>query len=709
MQAGGNMINQIGKKLKLSYVIAFLCTLFALMVFLVTEPSLSGAGDMNIARYLGSAQIAPGFFFISPVLAYILRFLNTIYTANWWAVFSITVMFGGLYVFLWFVNKRAYLQELPHLLFADGVFVLFYWELMLKHEINFTQTTVIAAIAAVLLVLDCCYEKDNIKPADRKTVIVKICMGVCLLFLSGSIRWKALAMMVPFSLMCLFYFFVFPCTSRNLIESLRLSVKKKKNTLLLAGMVVTVVVLSYGLHKMYGIVNPTLGEYVKANALREEICDYRDRYPSYDRNTEMYQDLGIQQTWINMVYAFMTGDEKHFSSDDLSKMAAIRQSSHSTIKDFTNSLKGHALMWISLAVLLVFLTLFRGGKQFYIPLLGCILAFWVCGFYFIAIGRIAWRVTNGCVLASALSYIAMMLYTVSCAEDRKSGLIERIGLLIMTALFFVTGCAAVRIEKEFSLPRAAVTDEERAGMLDYMDGNNDIIYLDLEDMLNFYNAHNLWAAHEPEYLDNNVSLVAHFILGEKEILAAAGIDDLIGDMLVKPNIYVRYSSPGGNGIFLGYLKDYYDACISASVVDRYGSSRFLRYSRPIDTGKDIRKNIMVIDTFFEIVDEFPDDESIITAIQVNCHMNPDDSIHYQDYYLNITDHATGLLYSYGLKSEEFGCSGKVLWMNGTWNQDDISVALIGLSLDGSYETIADVTETFCTSLRDADRFSGAKH
>lgn len=709
MQAGGDMINQIGKKIKLSYVIAFLCTLFALMVFLVTEPSLSGAGDMNIARYLGSVQIAPGFFFISPVLAYVLRFLNTIYTANWWAVFSIAVMFGGLYVFLWFVNKRADLQELHHLLFVDGVFVLFYWELMLKYEINFTQTTVIAAMTAVLLVLDCCYGKDDIKNAGRKSVIVKICMGVCLLFLSGSIRWKALAMMVPFSMMCLFYLFVFPCTSRNLVESLRLSIKMKKKLLLMVGMVIITVFLSYALHKLYGVVNPTLGEYVKANALREEICDYRDRYPSYDRNTEMYQDLGIRQTWINMVYAFMTGDEKHFSSDDLSKMAALRQSSHSTIKDFTNSLKGHALMWISLAVLLVFLTLFRGGKQFYIPLLGCILAFWVCGIYFTIIGRIAWRVTSGCVLASALSYIAMMLYPVSCAEDRKSGSIERMGLLIMTALFFVMGCAAVRTEKGFSLPRAAVTDEERAGMLDYMDGNNDIIYLDLEDMLNFYNAHNLWAAYEPEYLDNSISLVAHFILGEKETLAAAGIDDLIDDMLVKPNIYVRYSSSGGNGIFLSYLKDYYDACISVSIVDRYGSSRFLRYSRPIDAGRSAGENIMVIDAFFEVVDEFPDDESIITAIQVNCHMNPDDSNRYQDYYLNITDHAAGLLYSYGLKAEESGCGGEVLWMNGTWNQEDISVALIGLGSDGSYETIADATETFCAALRTADGFSGGEH
>lgn len=691
------MMKRLISKLDLSYVIAFALTAFALVVFLVTEPALSAAGDMNIAEYLGFSKIAPGFFFISPVLAGVLRFFNAIYTANWWALFSIAVMFGGLYVFLWFVNKRAALREWTALLLTDGLFVLFFWELMLRYEINFTQTTVIAGLSAVLLILDSCYESVE-KPAARKAAIIKVCLGVCLLFVSGSIRWKALALMLPFAVMCLGYFFVFPYTSPNLPESLRSSWKNKKKLLMVAGMVILTVFMSYGLHKLYGVVNPDLGEYVKANALREDICDYADRYPAYSLNEETYQSLGIKQSWIDMVCAFMTADENHFTSDDLDKMASLRQSSHKEVRDFTGSLKGHTVLWISLAILLVFLTLLRGEKQFYIPLTGCIFAFMLCGIYFIAIGRIEWRVTNGCILASALSYIAMMSYKPSRTEVRKFDLNEKTGLLALTAIFFVVGCVCVRFEKEFSIPRAAVTDEERAGMLDYIDANAGTLYLDVEDTLRFYNSYNLWAAHEPDYMDNVISLVAHFIIGEKETLAAAGADNLFNDMLTRPNIYVRYCSHDTNGIFLNYLRDYYDECIAVSVVDGYGSTGYLRYSLPIDEVVETNENPAQGDVIFEAVDELPGDPYVITAVKVSFRQDAADENVYRDYYLNVTDTATGALYSYGLKSDESGCGGKVLWMDGTWSLDAISVSLVGYDSDGTYHAIADVTEEFVSSI-----------
>ena len=698
----------IGNKMNCPYVMAFLFTLFALILFLVTEPALSAAGDLNIAEYLGSSKIEPGFFFISPALVYILRFLNTIYTANWWAVFSIAVMFGGLFVFVWFINKRYPGREWTARLLLSGLFVLFFWELMLKNDINFTQNTMIAGLAAILLILDCCYDLGHEKKIYRKSAVLKICLGVCLLFLAGSVRWKALVLMLPFAVMCLGYFFIFPCTLSNLKESIKNSLKDKKNCLVLAGIIIITVVMSYGLHKLYGVMNPELGEYVKANALREEICDYADMYPGYEENAETYQELGIRQSWIDMVCAFMTGDDNHFSSSDLSKMTQLKQSSHKTMKSFTGSLKGHAVMWISMGVLLIFLAYVKGIKNSLIPLVGCVFAFFLCGLYFAAIGRIEWRVTNGCILACLFSFIAMASHPVSEVPSRKFNVTAETGLFVLTAVFFIVGVAAVRLEKGFSLPLAAVTDEERAGMLDYIDKNSDIIYLDVGDTVRYYEAHNLWAAHEPEYMDNAISLIAHFILGEKETLVEAGVHDIVSDMLTEPYIYVRYIYSYDNGIFLRYLRDYYDTCISVSVVDRYGSSRFLRYSRPIDPDKVTGENFMAVDIFFEVVDEFPDDEDVITAVQVNCRPDAGGGKAYRDYYLNIADHTTGLLYSYGLKTEESGCSGEVLWMYGTWSQDDISVTLVGLKPDGSYDTIVDVTETFCASLQVSDGFSGAE-
>lgn len=699
----------VGNKMNSPYVMAFLCTLFSLMLFLVTEPVLSAAGDLNIAEYLASSKIEPGFFFISPALASVLRFFNAVYTANWWTIFSVAVMFGGLFVFLWFINKRYAGREWTARLFFNGLFVLFFWELMLKNDINFTQNTIIAGLAAVLLILDCCYDLGDEKRENRKFVFLKLCMGICLLFLAGSIRWKALVLMLPFAVMCLGYFFLFPCKFSDLKESLVNSLNSKKKFLLLAAMVALVVFASYGLHKLYGIINPDLGEYVKANALREEICDYAEQYPDYDENTEMYQRLGITQSWIDMVCAFLTGDENHFSSTDLNKMADLKQSSRKTVGTFIGTLEGHTVMWISLGVLVIFLIYLKGGKNSYIPLAGCVFAFALCGLYFAAIGRIEWRVTNGCILACVLSFIAMASHPVSEIPTRKFNLIQNAGLLVLTAVFFIVGLVAVRLEKGFSLPAAAVTDEERAGMLNYIDKNADIIYLDVEDTIRYYEAHNLWSSHEPEYMDNAVSLIAHFIIGEKDTLAAAGIDDVINDMLERPDIYVRYCSSYSNGIFLHYLRDYYDACVSVSVVDRYGSTRFLRYSRPINAGGETAENTTAVDTSFEVADEFPDDEDIIAAVRVNCRFDSDEGKVYEDYYLNIADHTTGLLYSYGLKAQGAGCDGEVLWLDKTWNKDNISVCLVGQSSYGSYDTVADVTDAFCASLQAVDELSDAEH
>lgn len=764
-------MNRMNKIMRSPYVSAFLLTLFSLLLFLVAEPSLSRAGDYNIAAYLTSSKIEPGFFFISPALVSALRFLNTIYTASWWVIFSVSVMFGGLFIFLWFLNKRFADSDWTAKLLLDGLFVLFYWELMLRYDINFTQTTTIAALTGITLILDCCYDDEIINGISNKTNriygkqsrgkynIIKTCLGICLLFVAGSVRWKALAMMLPFSIMCLAYFFLFPFPFFDLLKHpvriLKNSFQTKKKFLLQAGVIVLVVSVSFGLHKMYEALTPDLGEYVKANALREEICDYMDQYPDYDTGADMYRELGIELSWINMVRNFLTGDENYFTSADLNKMAKLKQRSHMTIEDYIDSLKGHVVLWIGLACLVSFVILRKGMRNSLIPLIGCFFAFVLCGLYFAAIGRIAWRVTDGCILACLLSFIAMsshsvsdiamtprpvpdiamMLHPVSEIPTKKMNTWKQCGLLVLTAVFCVIGLVCVRTEKEFSFPIAAVTDVERAGMQDYMDANSDIIYLDLEDALTYYNAHSLWSSYEPEYMDNVFSLIGHFVIGEKDTLAMAGIDDIINDMLEKPNIYVRYS-PGINSVFLNYLKDYYDENIAVSVVDRYGSSRFLRYCGPIDMANNpdedgtrmsddvsgaSKVDVSIVDVKFEVVDEFPEDAEIIAAIQVNGRLDTkagntensenvennekaeDDGNAYRDYYLNITDHKSDDLYSYGLKAEETGCSGEILWMDGTWEMDDISVSLVGKRTDGSHEVIADVTEEFATTL------SGAKH
>lgn len=72
---------------------------FCCLAFLLTEPVLSGAEDINISAYLVASKIKPGFFFISSAIASFLRILNRVFNAKWWSIFSVAVMFVGLYIF----------------------------------------------------------------------------------------------------------------------------------------------------------------------------------------------------------------------------------------------------------------------------------------------------------------------------------------------------------------------------------------------------------------------------------------------------------------------------------------------------------------------------------------------------------------------------------------------------------------------------------
>ena len=685
------MKRQIYRKLGSPYGIALFFTLAALFVFAVTEPVLSAAGDINIAEYLASEKIAPGFFFISPVLAYVLRLLNAVVRANWWALFSVAVMFGGLFVFLWFINRRFAFLERIALLWMDGLFALFFWELMLRYDINFTQTTVIAGLSGMLIIFDCCYADRTSAKHDG----IKTLAGVLLLLTAGAVRWKALLLLLPFGVMCLGYFFLFPYTASSFAESLRDSFINRRKYLLYIVIVTAAVFASFGLHKLYGVIDPDLGEYVKANALREEICDYADRYPSYESSREAYEDLGIQQSWINMVNAFITGDENHFSSADLEKMTALKQAAVRPPEDFTNSLKGHAAMWISLLALLVFAAYLNGAGNSYLPLIGCLFAFLLCGVYFLLIGRIEWRVTNGCILACALSFLAMSFHLTGERNRKRFDLTQKTAILALTALTFAAGLASVRFEKEFSIPRPQITDAEAAAVHAATDANFDTLYINIEDASRYYDAHNLWSSHEPGYMDNSISLVAHFTIGEKEMLRRMGVHNIVDDMLTKPRLYVRYYSADSNGILLAYLRDYYDQCTAVSIVERYGGVRYLRYTVPMAVSGESGA-VPSVQAEFTAVADLQDDGNIASVVRADLKFDvQENGGGWEDYYLNVEDAAGSFLYSYGLKADETGCSAEIIRNKGTWEDaQNIRVSLVGRTADGSMVRLADVTEEF---------------
>lgn len=219
-----------------------------------------------------------------------------------------------------------------------------------------------------------------------------------------------------------------------------------------------------------------------------------------------------------------------------------------------------------------------------------------------------------------VSFIAMSSYPIHEKNIKKLDLVRKTVVYALFIMSFIIGGIIVKEEKgKFSIPKSEVTNQSLADVLDYMNSNLDIVYLDLGDELRFYKAYNIWSSHAPGYMKNTISLIAHFIIGEKENLTKFGIDDLYKDMLEKPNIYIKYSKEKIFDLHT-YMQDYYANCVSISVVDEYKNVKFLRYSKPVLPEK-VENYSENINSYFEIVDDFGDDSNILETIKVNFNLD----------------------------------------------------------------------------------------
>lgn len=653
-------------------------TIVLLGLFLYTSPVLSLAGDINISEYLSSSKVKVGFFFISPALAGFLRILNDVYCANWWSIFSISEMMIGLYTFIWYLNKRYRNHQWIVRFLLSELFCIFYWEAILKYQVNFTQTACITSLSGALWIIDSCCEHRQV----HWLRYVKVVWGIGLMLLSGAIRWKAALLMLPFELMGLVYF----CIVSYFQMDNRKDIVK---AVVAAEIMISVVLVSWGLHTAYFKLNRELGEYVEANALREEIADYVDRYPSYEEEKMTYEERGIKRSWMNMLYAFITGDANHFGSIDLKIMLDLKQTSKKTVKEYVDTLKGHKLMWAAVSLLVGGIVIRKGWRSSLLPLLGCVLSFFMVSVYFVYIGRFVWRVTNGCILACIISFVIMTSWFDCHAVHFRLNLSVKTGILvIIVMMFFAEGSSVKKENSRLVAPKATVSDEDMADTLAYMDANSDILYLTIDSGFRFYSAYNMWAYHEPDYLKNSFSLVAHFIMGGKETLSEMGINDLMNDMLEQPDIYCKYS-PVRNKVFYDYLKDYYEPCVSLSVVDSYKDVKFLRYAKPVIPDQINEKNIKVN---IKRADEFSEDQNIIDTISVSFEIDGIEN-DYNDFFLNITDKSSELVYSYGLKFDKTSCYADIIQMKSTWGRN-VSVCLIGQDSDGNFDMITDLSDMF---------------
>ena len=194
---------------------ALIQTAAFMAVWICLNPTLSKAGDLNVAEFLMSGgRIRSGFFFISPGLAKILRWCGGILPGNWWALISIVLVTISVYIFLWYLWKCFMDSHIFTGVFFSLFFMLVLWEMFMRLDLNFTQTSTMAALSGFLLIYDAFNEER--RQSGKRTAAAMITAGVILGILAGEIRLKALILVLPFEWMVIGYRFLLPLTSRSI-------------------------------------------------------------------------------------------------------------------------------------------------------------------------------------------------------------------------------------------------------------------------------------------------------------------------------------------------------------------------------------------------------------------------------------------------------------------------------------------------------------
>ncbi len=639
------------EKRKFNRRFSALLTVISLVLFVFTSPKVSIAGDVNISRFIAS-NIKPGFFFISPALAFPLQFLaGIIPNVNWWLCFSMAAMFISEYIILYYIQEMAQTRHRR----AIGILVAaLIWMMFFFEGINFTQTATLLAVAGSCAVLS--VSKNN----DIKTNIIRAVLAGAFFMISGSIRWKAMIMCIPFMMMTLGYELLINITSnKQIIKSLILL----KQKIIVCTIVIFIAVTSYGLHMLYQVNDSDLKEWTLANGYREDIFDYKDRYPEYDGNEALYNQVGVDDSWLNMVFACYTSDKNYFSSEQLKKVVEFRENSAYGITDYISTLKSHAdaLLILILSIILLF-TLF-GIKKNLLPFILCLLSVMFSILFFIKMGRFPWRITNA-FLFNAFVSGCIMTFCAADSETEKENTRSKVMKRVLVGTSVMIAVASILIRKEFSLPIPAANNKQDAIVLDYMNDNKQNVYF---TKYNYYYIWNIWAHKHKNYLDNEFGMESNFIDGRAADKEKYGISDIVSQMLTQSNILTVYDDK-----WHSYLRSYYGDQVSAAIVDHVPGTEaaFVRYSVPKEADKT--SEIKAYD--FDITANTSEDNDDFELLKVSAQLT---AAAYDDYYLNVIDKANDKVYTYPLISDQKNISGEIYRLKNTWN-DNVDYQILGM-------------------------------
>ena len=716
-------------------------TLLFLIIFVFTGPVYSNAGDGSIAKYLAS-NAEPGFNSISwGIGAFLQLFVKICPSVNWWTMFSIFMMFSSLFFLTLFIQELF--DGIKGIILAS-VFALFLWEAAYSIDINFTQTAILSGItgtsaallmnrrnsikgkvcygiigvffilvagslrfdamilcipfAVVVLGVRFIYLLLNNRSsagdkAEKKDDTEKLCNGTT----NGSNNKAAEK-------------------DRDVVlKNSDVDCKRKMISYIAIPLIVMVcsVLLSYGIHQVYRHMNPDIAFFEDTFDLTREVYDYLDMYPEYDEVKDVYEAAGLKASWYAMLTNYYIADTNYFNTTTMSVPVQFKGASTKTFAGYMSEVLNYKGALILGLIVMLLSGILTSVRKSIVPILSAVAVFIVSGMYFVHVGRYAWRVSGGVTVACVVMCLMMLAeFLIQKADnlmaesDRKAmdGSKDIAGKdlnvkgwsadknntkliigYVVTVICFIMVVVHIAGTKSFAFPRSEITDEAKAGLLDYMDANEDIIYF-TEDY--DYASHNVWYVSDTDYLDNKFTIFAGYNEGRKSDLQAVGISDMsqfVINMLTRDDIYTEYSD-----VWISYLCDYYNPYVSAGIVDVYEptNTQFIRYVAPVEAAED------KFDDTISDISLYVDSSKQADNYQV-VHVDAKVSVEDSDieYYLNVENASTGAIYSYPLVRDGDSLLGDAIWRNDTWSFMDTNQYIVAKYADGTVVRVLNITGT----------------
>ena len=685
-----------GITMKKKIIVSGMITLLLLIVFVFTEPVYSFAGDGSIAKYLAS-NAEPGFNSVSwGIGAFLKIFVKLFPYVNWWTMFSIFMMFSSLFFLTLFIQELF--DGIKGSLIAV-VFALFLWEAAYSIDINFTQTAILSGITGTSAVL-----MMSRKKVLQGRILYGI-IGLLYILIAGSLRFDAMIMCIPFAIVIIairLLLLLMNKTGYGVDDKTDKNDKRSDFVRVLFSLVITpvivilcTVVLSYGVHQVYRHMNPNIAFFEDTFDLTREVYDYLDMYPEYDEVKDVYEAAGLKSSWYAMLTNYYIADTNYFNVETMSVPVQFKGASTMTFGGYMSEMMNYKGALIFGVLVIILAGIMTSVRKSILPLVSAIVVFIVSGLYFVHVGRYAWRVSGGVTVACVVMGLMMLSelvnrsntiskHTDGIAAIKTLNIMNMAGIVI-TCLCIVCVGIHISITKSFAMPQSEVTDEAKAGLLDYMDSNSDIIYF-TEDY--DYASHNIWYVGAPGYLDNKFTTLAGYNEGRNSDLQAVGINDMsqfVINMLTRDDIYTEYSD-----VWASYLCDYYNPYVSAGIVDVYEptGTQFIRYVAPVEATEDSFDET-VTDVSLYVDSTKQSDNYQVVHIDAKTSAQEDDI----EYYVNIENAATGAIYSYPLVREGDALRGDAIWKNDTWSFMDTSQYIVARYPDGHVARILNITGT----------------